>query len=88
MAIEARGKVAASDLPTLVFGWKGSAVEGAELCTHGDGPPVCWCRPPLPGLLLAFAHAHRLDPAQCELHGTSPAHRALARAVGARFVEV
>ena len=30
----------------------------------GGGPPVCWCRPPLPGLLLAFAFEHGLDPGE------------------------
>ena len=59
---------------------------GARLCRHGGGPPACWCRPPLPGLLLALAHAYGLDPTASELHGTSRAHRALAAAVGARFV--
>ena len=33
------------------------------LCPHSGGPPICWCRPPLPGLLLAFARAHDVDPA-------------------------
>jgi hypothetical protein len=60
---------------------------GALLCRHGGGPPICWCRPPLPGLVLALAHAHALDPTASELVGTSRAHRALAAAVGARFVD-
>jgi len=60
---------------------------GAMLCRHGGGPPICWCRPPLPGLVLALAHAHQLDPTGSELVGTSRAHRALAAAVGARFVD-
>lgn len=59
---------------------------GVALCRHGGGPPVCWCRPPLPGLPLALAHQHRLDVTASELHGTSAAHRALAAAIGARFV--
>ncbi len=25
------------------------------VCPHAAGPPRCWCRPPLPGLPLAFA---------------------------------
>ncbi len=29
------------------------------LCPHGGGPPRCWCRPPLPGLAVAFACARR-----------------------------
>jgi hypothetical protein len=62
-------------------------VEGA-LCPHPGGPPVCWCRPPLPGLLLAFARAHDVDPSQSALFGASPAHRTLANAIGARYVAV
>jgi aryl-alcohol dehydrogenase-like predicted oxidoreductase/predicted kinase len=82
----------------FVIGWAPHAAPTLEadlatrhasvaLCRHGGGPPVCWCRPPLPGLVLALAHAHHLDPAASELHGTSRAHRALAAAVGARFVD-
>ncbi len=78
VAIEAREKVPASPLPTLVFDGQ---------CAHGEGPPLCWCRPPLPGLLLLLAHQHALDPAQCELHGTTQAHRVMAAAIGARFVQ-
>lgn len=55
-------------------------------CTHGAGPPLCWCRPPLPGLLLAYAHAHGIDPMRSTLIGVSPTHRALAKAIGATFV--
>ncbi|MBV9804449.1 MAG: aldo/keto reductase [Solirubrobacterales bacterium] len=56
------------------------------VCPHGAGPPRCWCRPPLPGLPLAFARVHDLDPARCVLLGTSSAHRTLAAALGARYV--
>jgi aryl-alcohol dehydrogenase-like predicted oxidoreductase len=66
-------------------------VEGpveSAMCPHGGGPPVCWCRPPLPGWLLAFAHAHGLDPSVSTLVGHSRAHRTLAQTLGARFVEV
>jgi len=58
------------------------------VCPHGAGPPACWCRPPLPGLPLAFARAHGVDPARSVLIGTSSAHRTLATALGARFVGV
>jgi diketogulonate reductase-like aldo/keto reductase len=58
----------------------------ASLCPHGDGPPVCWCRPPLPGLPLAFAHRHRADPGHSILIGTTTTHRRLATALGARYV--
>jgi len=62
-------------------------VEGA-LCPHGAGPPTCWCRPPLPRLILEFARRHEVDPARSTLIGTSAAHRTLATALGARFVDV
>jgi aryl-alcohol dehydrogenase-like predicted oxidoreductase len=58
------------------------------LCPHPAGPPICWCRPPLPGLLLAFARAHAVDPARSTLIGTSPAHRTLATTLGARYLAV
>jgi aryl-alcohol dehydrogenase-like predicted oxidoreductase len=77
-------------VPHLVFGWHvpaDVALPGAIVasCPHPGGPPACWCRPPLPGLVLAFCHQHGVDPARSVLVGTSSAHRALAVAVGARF---
>jgi predicted kinase len=59
-------------------------VEGAA-CPHPGGPPRCWCRPPLPGLPLAFCRAHGLDPARSTVVGTAAAHRTLAAALGARY---
>jgi aryl-alcohol dehydrogenase-like predicted oxidoreductase len=60
------------------------SVESA-ICTHGGGPPRCWCRPPLPGLPLAFARAHDIDTAKSTLIGAGPAHATLARALGATY---
>ena len=37
----------------------------SALCPHAEGPPVCWCRPPLPGLILAFARMHDIDRSSC-----------------------
>ncbi len=54
------------------------------VCTHGGGPPACWCRPPLPGLPLAFARVQSVDPARSLLIATSSAHLALAAALGSR----
>jgi histidinol phosphatase-like enzyme len=68
-----------------------AAVSGpvaAAVCPHAGGPPTCWCRPPLPGLLLAFARAHEIDPAHSTVIGTGPAHRTLATTLGARYVPV
>jgi len=69
----------------VVAGEVAGQVEGA-LCPHPAGPPVCWCRPPLPGLPLAFAHARKLDPSRSLLIGSGQAHRTLATALGARYV--
>jgi hypothetical protein len=82
--------------PHLVFDWRpgGSAAEiaapfGAEVgvCPHPGGPPTCWCRPPLPGLVLAFARRHGVDPAASTLVGTTTTHRTLARTLGADYLE-
>jgi len=89
--------------PHLVFDWKPGGGEPAEmvelaaqvsgpvesaLCPHPGGPPICWCRPPLPGLPLAFARRHAVDPARSIVLGTSPAHRTLATTLAARYVEI
>jgi aryl-alcohol dehydrogenase-like predicted oxidoreductase len=69
----------------------GRAVAGpvsAALCPHGGGPPACWCRPPLPGLALAFARTHGLDLASSVVVGCRPTDRTLATALGARYVAV
>jgi hypothetical protein len=58
------------------------------VCPHSGGPPRCWCRPPLPGLLLAFSLANTVDPADSILIGCSPAHRTLATTLGARYIPV
>jgi aryl-alcohol dehydrogenase-like predicted oxidoreductase len=87
-----------ADADSFVIGWAPDAppsleaelaarFAGVALCRHGGGPPVCWCRPPLPGLPLLLAHLHGLDPTASELHGTTATHRTLAAAIGARFVQ-
>jgi len=77
---------ALDDAARLLAATVSGPVESA-LCPHAAGPPRCWCRPPLPGLPLAFAHTHRVDVSRSILVGTSPAHRTLARALGTRFVQ-
>ena len=68
-----------------------AAVSGpveSALCPHGGGPPSCWCRPPLPGLPLAFARARGVDSSRSILVGMGPAHRTLATTLGSRYVPV
>jgi len=51
-------------------------------CPHPAGPPVCWCRKPLPGLVLQFAFRHHLALDQCVFIGRSAADRTLAARLG------
>jgi histidinol phosphatase-like enzyme/predicted kinase len=64
---------------------------GAEVdvawCPHGDGPPVCWCRKPLPGLAVTLIERHRLDATQCFFLGRDASDRAFARACGFAFLD-
>ena len=50
----------------------------AAHCAHPPGPPVCWCRKPLPGLALWLAHAHGLDLARSLCVGGGPADKGFA----------
>jgi aryl-alcohol dehydrogenase-like predicted oxidoreductase len=59
----------------------------AAICPHPGGPPICWCRPPLPGLPLAFARRHGIDPGRSVVVGSTAAHRTLANSLGAGYVE-
>ncbi len=78
-----RGTDPESERAAMIEAW-GSPLEVAQ-CPHGGGPPRCWCRPPLPGLLLWLCREHQLDPARCELVGRSAADRKLAETLGMTF---
>jgi predicted kinase len=81
----------------LVFGWSPGIVEGelarmrdafgapVRCCPHLAGPQRCWCRPPLPGLLIEFALRHGVDLGRSVVVGTRPVHAAMATAVGAGY---
>ncbi len=56
-------------------------------CPHRAGPPVCWCRKPLPGLILEFRARYRLDLTRSVLVGRSAADRTMADRLGMRFVD-
>jgi histidinol phosphatase-like enzyme len=51
-------------------------------CPHAAGPPVCWCRKPLPGLAVLAIHRYRLDPARCVYVGDGPQDPGFARRLG------
>jgi aryl-alcohol dehydrogenase-like predicted oxidoreductase/predicted kinase len=63
-----------------------AGVDDAVRCAHAqDGPPVCWCRRPLPGLGVLLAARHRLDLARCTYVGRDAADRAWARLLGLAY---
>ena len=53
-------------------------------CVHDAGPPVCWCRKPLPGLLIEFAMRHHIALGSSLAVGSS-ADRTMANRLGMRF---
>jgi len=75
--------------PRVEIATKGGLVRpgGAwQACGHPPGPPVCWCRKPLPGLALAHAHGHGLARS---LHlGKGPADRGFATRAGMRYADI
>jgi aryl-alcohol dehydrogenase-like predicted oxidoreductase len=56
-------------------------------CPHAAGPPLCWCRKPMPGLALQLAHDHDIDLSSSVLLAESQADRTMARRLGLRCVE-
>jgi aryl-alcohol dehydrogenase-like predicted oxidoreductase/histidinol phosphatase-like enzyme/predicted kinase len=56
-------------------------------CPHGAGPPVCWCRKPLPGLGVLAIERHRLDPRRCLFVGAGPQDPGFARRLGFEYRE-
>jgi aryl-alcohol dehydrogenase-like predicted oxidoreductase/histidinol phosphatase-like enzyme len=58
---------------------------GIEYCPHAAGPPVCWCRKPLPGLGVVLRERHELDPAQCIYVGGGSQDPGFARRLGFQY---
>ena len=56
-------------------------------CPHGAGPPICWCRKPLPGLGVVFIQRYRLDPSRCIYVGNGPQDPGFARRLGFQYRE-
>ena len=58
-----------------------------QYCPHGGGPPVCWCRKPLPGLAVVFIRKHQLDATQCIYVGAGAQDPGFARRLGFQYRE-
>jgi aryl-alcohol dehydrogenase-like predicted oxidoreductase/histidinol phosphatase-like enzyme len=56
-------------------------------CPHDAGPPICWCRKPLPGLILEFAIPRRISFGTSMYVGRTAADRTLAQRLGIAYAE-
>ena len=56
-----------------------------DYCPHAAGPPVCWCRKPLPGLGVVCVERYALDPSQCIYVGAGPQDPGFARRLGFQY---
>lgn len=54
-------------------------------CVHPAGPPVCWCRKPMPGLALVLAKRLDLDLSKSVHVGQGPADKGFAVRAGMAF---
>jgi histidinol phosphatase-like enzyme len=53
-------------------------------CPHDAGPPVCWCRKPIPGSVLEFAMRRGVALTGSIVVAASAADRTMAERIGAR----
>jgi hypothetical protein len=56
-------------------------------CPHPAGPPICWCRKPLPGRVLEFALPRGVDLGRSIAVGRASADRTLAQRLGMTYRE-
>ena len=52
-------------------------------CPHDAGPPMCWCRKPIPGSAIEFAMRRGISLARSIVVGRSAADRTMAERLGA-----
>jgi hypothetical protein len=56
-------------------------------CPHPAGPPICWCRKPVPGLGVMLLVKLELDPARTVHVGCRPLDRTFAARLGLGYAE-
>jgi len=54
-------------------------------CPHDAGPPVCWCRKPIPGSVIEFSLRRDIALEKSIVIGASAADKTMAERIGARF---
>ena len=57
----------------------------AACCPHDAGPPICWCRKPIPGSVLEFASRRGVSLSRSIVVESSAADRTMAERIGARI---
>ncbi len=57
------------------------------VCRHPAGPPLCWCRKPLPGMALLLARRHRFSLAASLHLGRGPADKGFALRAGCAYLD-
>jgi aryl-alcohol dehydrogenase-like predicted oxidoreductase/predicted kinase/histidinol phosphatase-like enzyme len=80
----AAGRVTADDVravDTHTEALLGGGIESLH-CSHGDGPAVCWCRKPMPGLGVLLVETHGIDPGRSVYVGRETADKTFARVLG------
>ena len=65
----------------------GTPIETA-CCPHDAGPPICWCRKPIPGSVIDFAIRRGVSLERSIVIGSSAADRTMADRIGASAVEI
>ncbi len=73
----------------VLVGWSEGGVSAPDgfvnaVCPHAGGPPTCWCRPPLPGLVLAQARSLGLSLSRSRLVSSSASLVSLGSSLGLR----
>ena len=63
-------------------------LDHTAMCPHDAGPPVCWCRKPIPGSLLEFAVRRGVTLEESIAVGRSAADRTMAERLGMTFQDV
>ncbi|MGH7710347.1 MAG: aldo/keto reductase, partial [Gemmatimonadaceae bacterium] len=80
----ARGDIAKESLETCFE--RTRALLGIQIalayCPHDAGPPICWCRKPLPGLVLEFAAKCSVALEKSILVGLGSADKTMAQRLG------
>ena len=84
----ARGEVSSATVDREIAGvLHALPVEAAlAFCPHEAGPPLCWCRKPIPGQLIEFAMRRGVSLSRSIIVGSSTADRTMAERIGARYL--